>query len=723
MMHLARIWGALPTTHSPMMDPAYYIQTGRKYVRRNAPLTDELLASHVAGDCTLAAPLIGADGLARCWAVEIDAGGMLACAAALDAAQLCGLVAVAFVVEGANGHNGGHVWSAPYATGYDPARLRAQARQVVAAAQLPAETETYPTGADLRLPFGQHTHTGQRGKLRLQDGTIYDLDTPEGLAAGWAIWAALSFNTLPPPTIEPEIRVLGAPRPVQLDSGSTIRSWARNIDLVALLEGYGAKQARSQPKGGGTLMHCPCRGHPHGDKRASLLVKPGHDGTPCVIGYAPGCAYAAQPGKRYDAGSVVCHQEGISYKDLHQRISGGRPTPTPVQEPRALDPPPTPTPEQLAARAADAERKRNARQATAAETLASARAHLNSDQVISLRAGLVVAELLAIAGDRDWCRPSNAQLAERLGISVRSVRYGLAEAEARGYFCTTRYTNSAGEAWSGGKGTAIRTFLRWQENTSSAFVYAAESRSCDLDMEESACEAGGVALPSVPVGALISDTGVRYAPYLADSARCPASGAEDPHMATSAEDPQMPPAPIAEPGGASYDPAADWTVRPATPAARPGRTLPTEAARRRIAEQERQRQQQEWERQQAERAAAAAAEQAQLLDQADAGDSAKLAESPDLTPIGDKSAQRMEMPPAAPAYGPPSDPATRRHYYALLGRARNASSAKQRRYLEGLARELEEPHATPVSHVGEVSPGGRVSAPRFTSQLPLRNIL
>ena len=54
----------------------------------------------------------------------------------------------------------------------------------------------------------------------------------------------------------------------------------------------------------------------------------------------------------------------------------------------------------------------------------------------------------------------------------------------------------------------------------------------------------------------------------------------------------------------------------------------------------------------------------------------------------------------------------------LKGRARNASSAKQRRYLEGLARDLEEPC---IPHPAQVraSPVGRVSPPRFTSQLGL----
>lgn len=698
---LSRLWGARPTTHSPMMNSAYYEQTGRKYVRRHSPLTGELLAAHLAGEQTLAAPLIGPDDLAHCWAVELDTGGIAACAAALQAAQICGLVAVAFVGKGAGGHDGGHVWSAPYNRGYDPARLRAAACQVVAIAQLPEDTETWPTRADLRLPFGRHTHTGQRGRLLLQDGTIYDLDTPEGFEAGLTIWAALAPNTLPPPTIEPEIRPLGAPRPVQLDSGSTIRSWARNVDLVSLLEGYGARKARSQPKEG-TLLHCPCGGHPHGDKRASLLVKPGRDGTPCAIGYAPGCAYATQNGKRYDAGAVVCHQEGISYKDLYQRISSSKPaaqraSPLPIAPPESL------TPEQLAQREEENARKREARREAAAATLATYDILTREDTQLAHTPRLLLAYLIDQADGTLQCCPTNPEIATALGKSERTCQRAFRQLEARGIGKrtggyndpdTTRPNTPA--VWTFFRVTFSESPLSCSDSPpSNAPPTTADLspffRSCDLDSESSvACEAGGVAVAPI-------------APVPAVPQQVPAI----------AEVPQLP-APITEPGGASYDPAADWTAHPELPA-RLGRGLPTEAARLRIAEQERQQRMREaWERQQVEQATAVAAvEQPQLLDQA--GETRNYFGLLDQN----ESTQRAEILPAAPSYGPPSDPATRRRYFALKGKARTASSGRQREYLEGLARDLEELQAAALPGVGAASPAGRASPPRFTSQLQL----
>src|SRR5262249_35679694 len=153
----------------------------------------------------------------------------------------------------------------------------------------------------------------------------------------------------------------------------------------------------------------------NGDKRASLLVTTGRDGVPCVVGYAPGCAYTTQKGKRYDAASVVCHQEGISCKELLQRISKKQ-TAARRNEPPITKPVPAPTPGQLAARAQDAERKREARRVEAAITLADVESRARQDADLSERDHLVLLALLEVADDRDWCRPSNGRLAEMIGV-------------------------------------------------------------------------------------------------------------------------------------------------------------------------------------------------------------------------------------------------------------------------------------------------------------------
>ncbi len=58
--------------HQAWMQPA---GAASKYRKKHHAITDVELAAHLAGRLTLAAPLIGSDGLASMAALDIDAGG------------------------------------------------------------------------------------------------------------------------------------------------------------------------------------------------------------------------------------------------------------------------------------------------------------------------------------------------------------------------------------------------------------------------------------------------------------------------------------------------------------------------------------------------------------------------------------------------------------------------------------------------------------------------
>jgi hypothetical protein len=155
--------------------------------------TKQIFAAHLRGAETFAVPLIGATGLSYHVALDIDYGGLDALHRALAATQ--GLDWTAYAVSSlTNEHSGGHLWihlDQPTA----PGRARQLAAQIERMAQL-GTVETYPTKQTLRIPFGRHTWTKQRGYLLLQDGRTINLDTSLGAVhEAIALVAALPRNS------------------------------------------------------------------------------------------------------------------------------------------------------------------------------------------------------------------------------------------------------------------------------------------------------------------------------------------------------------------------------------------------------------------------------------------------------------------------------------------------------------------------------------------------
>jgi len=274
-----------PTSYARMLRPG---ARHKYHTVHRAPTPDDLEA-HLAGEETIGVPLIGAAGLSYHVALDIDHGGFDALKRALNAAQGVGWTAYAITSTNSD-HSGGHLWihlDQPAA----PERARLLAEQIAAAANISTSghdpaAETYPTHKALRLPGGRHTWTGKRGRLLLQTGDSIDLDRGaqaihDALVAiaGLPQNAAARLPQLPVPPIRErghqtcQERAGGPVNPISL--------YNRTTNLLDLLERYGGRIAE-QYRDGGALLHCPCGQHQHGDRHASLEVRPAH--TPSATG-------------------------------------------------------------------------------------------------------------------------------------------------------------------------------------------------------------------------------------------------------------------------------------------------------------------------------------------------------------------------------------------------------------------------------------------------------
>jgi hypothetical protein len=194
-------------------------------------------------------------------------------------------------------------------------------------------------------------------------------------------------------------------------------------------------------------------------------------------------------------------------------------------------------PQTEADRRREADRKRASRQSAADANRTAARDRAAEDPELANAPTIrrVLHLLFDIAGPRDWTRISKASLAERLALSERTVQRALSWLEGR-YIVTERHTTEAGEEWSGGPGTARRTFLReaLRRTETPQTVETGETRPA----------------PVVSPVVVIKDSDP-------ESVRGSGEAPAPPPAPVAAE-----PAPLCEPravayeGGASFDPAA-----------------------------------------------------------------------------------------------------------------------------------------------------------------------
>lgn len=321
--------------------------------------------------------------------------------------------------------------------------------------------EIWPSGTAIRLPLGVHTWTGRRGTLIRPGLPDADIDTAEGLEIGLATLISLAPSPLPPPLVRevaPIAPVAPVARPTVATSGRTsarevIASFNAEHPVDALLGRYGATRTREG-------YACTC-GVAHEHETQLIVTAQGR-----IVFFSPRCRWAPSRTDRngrpiadaFDLYTQVEHRGDKTAALKAYNPIAPRPAEPEHQEAERA----APDAATLEARARDAARKREARRAEAAANREGARTRAAESTALgaSPTAAGVLRLMFDIAGDRDWCRPSKAALAEQLGCSERTVQRALVWLEGR-FITTEEHVNGAGIAWRGGRsGTPRRTFLR-----------------------------------------------------------------------------------------------------------------------------------------------------------------------------------------------------------------------------------------------------------------------
>jgi hypothetical protein len=508
--------------------PAAYAQMNKpplpKYTTIHRPLSRAHITAHLTGKTTLAAALIAPNGLAKAAVLDIDTGGEQALQLVLQKAEQWGFTALA-QTSTTTDHDGGHVWLL-FTDWTQPERLKKFAETLAQAAGVQAQA--WPTRMAIRLPLGKHTYTEKRGALILQDGTHIDLDSSEqAITTAISTLAALPRNptsSIPPlPAPVPSTPKHTSIRPYnnQGEQKTIITAYNHTTDLISLLEQSGGRVAQRFTDGG-CLMRCPCPGHKHHDSRPSLEIRPAKNparyGQFVAYGYAPSCSFHTKQGQVIDAFGAYCILEHLTPAEAIRTIRSSHPH-RPIQLPPRRQPSrentqPNSEPKTADKRSQQPEPIQNKRIHEAHTLHEDIRSRAATDASLPKRAQLVLEALLTIAKDRTWCRPSIARLADMVQLCPRTIFRAITDLEERGYIQSDP---------ANGQTTTIRRFLR---------VTAEEEQSPLVSpvLEVNTCT------PS---------------PAQQDSS------CEPPRTAPAA----VPPVPevVAEPGGASYNPADDWT--------------------------------------------------------------------------------------------------------------------------------------------------------------------
>jgi hypothetical protein len=200
-----------PRRYALMLNPDEAQRVGQKYMERRGMITDTMIARHLGGAITLAAP-VAVDHRAHLLPLDIDAGGIAAMRALIAAALQQELWAFGqyCLRQGlADEYQRGYVWL-PFDTLAATDRLQVLGAQLIAAISQPGwKIEARAIHAVTRLPLARHTHTGRFGDLVIGDRRItIDQDPAGALAELRYVYCENLSVGLPelPPLPEPESR-------------------------------------------------------------------------------------------------------------------------------------------------------------------------------------------------------------------------------------------------------------------------------------------------------------------------------------------------------------------------------------------------------------------------------------------------------------------------------------------------------------------------------------
>jgi hypothetical protein len=303
-----------PRRYALMLSSDEVRRLGQKYMERRGAITDAMIARHLAGAITLAAPA-AIDNRAHLLPMDIDAGGIAAIRALIAAALQQELWAFGqyCLRQGlADEYQRGYVWL-PFDTLAATDRLQALGAQLITAISQPGwKVEPRAIHAVTRLPLARHQHTGRFGDLVIDDQRITIDQDPAGALAElrYAYHENLSAD-LPALSCPPQPR--SRPAATQPHgAGITISRYNETHDVEELIQFYGARSTRRRG-----LYFCPF----HPDNYASLQVytAKGRRYVHCLSTLSD-CPLARHG--RNDAFNVYCIGEGIDAKEALRQLNG-----------------------------------------------------------------------------------------------------------------------------------------------------------------------------------------------------------------------------------------------------------------------------------------------------------------------------------------------------------------------------------------------------------------
>src|SRR5215211_2819813 len=174
-----------PRRYAVMLTPDEAWRLGQKYMERRGAITDTMIARHLAGAITLAAPA-AVDQRAHLLPLDVDAGGITAIHALIAETNRRDLWAFGQYCQRyglADADQRGYVWL-PFDILADAARLQALGSQLIAATRrLGWKIEPRAIHAVTRLPLARHMHTRHFGDLVIGDRRISIDQDPAGALA------------------------------------------------------------------------------------------------------------------------------------------------------------------------------------------------------------------------------------------------------------------------------------------------------------------------------------------------------------------------------------------------------------------------------------------------------------------------------------------------------------------------------------------------------------
>jgi hypothetical protein len=462
----------------PATSPTKYHET------RTAP-TEDQLSRHLAGAITLAAP-VTANGQASCIVYDIDGEAVDCIPALLDTARQRGLWAWG---EWHVATNRGYVWI-PFDRLTNAAALAQIGQELVVVADLtPEQCRTLDNrtanNAITRLPFGRHTHTGQRGEVIFQDGSSAPLDAdPEAALALWAsryqenpadqVASIVGLTPARPEMVQQtdayftpaqttragndsqqirQVNIKGLKAHSQnshfrtnerfsivIPAPEAQQRWNAAHPLPALLLSEGSRQAT------GASWHCPCGQHRNNDRSPSLLLRPAKNaryGAYIVQGYSPTCLFH-DPTLVFDAFNVYRLLHGLSNDEMLQlaRRELGQNAPERPQTRQTAPARSTARPMHPAAPQTAAESPCTLPQPASSAATILARAAVDCSFSPAMR--VLLATILDEVGERLTGCIRLATLISATGLTRRTIQTAQRRLERAGYLVITATQDSRG---------------------------------------------------------------------------------------------------------------------------------------------------------------------------------------------------------------------------------------------------------------------------------------